>query len=429
MNFIRRTALLATSLALTAGGLVALEPSAGIDDSTSLEETLAFAQANNAAIRAADRRWQAAIQRVPQAKGWPDPRLNYGYFVESVETRVGPQEHRIGVMQPLPWFGKLKAAGDVASSEAAAALAELTSVQLQVAQVVKDVWFELAWLDEARRITGDNIELVRQLEGVAQTRFKAGGSLDGVTKAQVELGKLEDRLASFDDLRRPLQAQLNAVLNRPADAPVPTPSLPSNEEHPLPPISDLYQWQREANPMLRQLGERIVREERAGQLARKQGMPEFGLGLDYIVTGDARMPGVPDSGQDAAIAMFSVNIPLWRGKYRAAVAEAEARRAAAEAALEDQTNELRSRLRMAIYRHRDAERKINLYGATLLPQARSALSVAQQSYETGKGDFLNLIDAQRALLEFELEQQRALANREQALAGIELLVGRNLPQP
>ena len=76
-----------------------------------------------------------------------------------------------------------------------------------------------------------------------------------------------------------------------------------------------------------------------------------------------------------------------------------------------------------------AERKINLYGATLLPQARSALSVAQQSYETGKGDFLNLIDAQRALLEFELEEQRALADREQALALIELLVGRNLSQP
>ena len=326
-------------------------------------------------------------------------------------------------------MGKLKAAGDVASAEAAAALAALTTVQLQVARELKNVWYEIAWLDKARRITSENTQLVRQLEGVAQTKFKAGGSLNGVTKAQVELGKLEDRLASFDDLRRPLQARLNAILNRASDAEIPTPALPTDGIHELPPMGDLYQWQRDANPILKQLGEQITREEHAGRFARKQGMPEFGLGVDYIVTGDARSSGISDSGKDAAIAMFSVNIPLWRGKYKAAVAEAEARRGAAEAALENQTNELRSRLRMAIYKHRDAERKINLYGATLLPQARSAFSVAQQSYETGEGDFLNLIDAQRALLEFELEQQRALANREQALAQIELLVGRNITQP
>ena len=81
---------------------------------------------------------------------------------------------------------------------------------------------------------------------------------------------------------------------------------------------------------------------------------------------------------------------------------------------------------MAIYHHRDAERKAGLYSATLVPQARSALNVARQSYETGAADFLNLIDAQRVLLEFEFEHQRALANREQARARIELLVGRTL---
>lgn len=414
------------TFAVLGGRLLAADLQIEISESTSLGEAILYAQNQNAAVRAADRRWEAAIQRVPQAKGWPDPRLNYGYFVESVETRVGPQEHRIGVMQPFPWFGKLRAAGDVASAEAAAALAYLTAVQLRVVQELKDVWYELAWLEEARRITGDSMELVRQLEGVAQAKFKAGGALDGVTKAQVELGKLQDRLASFDDLRLPLQARLNAILNRSPDALIPTPALPTNGIHELPTANDLYVWQSEANPILEQLGQQILREEHAGRFARKQGMPEFGLGLDYIVTGVASNPGVADSGKDAAIALFSVNIPLWRGKYKAAVAEAVARRDAAEAVLESQTNELRARLRMAIYRHSDAERKINLYGATLLPQARSALNVAQQSYETGKGDFLNLIDAQRALLEFELEEQRALANREQALAEIEMLVGRDI---
>jgi outer membrane protein TolC len=183
----------------------------------------------------------------------------------------------------------------------------------------------------------------------------------------------------------------------------------------------------ELNPMLDQLAHRIRREEHASRLARKAGMPEFGLGVDYIVTGEARMPGVADGGKDAVVAMFTINLPLWRKKYESAVVEAEERRQAAESSRLDRANELAAGLKMAHYRFRDAERKINLYGATLLPQARGAMNVARRNYETGEGQFLDLIDAQRVQLDFELEYQRALVSREQAVAEIELLVG-GLPE-
>lgn len=401
-------------------------PTPELAESASLTDCILYAQEHNPAVRAASQRWQAAIHRVPQAKGWPDPRINYGYFVESVETRVGPQEQRIGVLQPFPWFGKLKAAGDVASANAAAVLAELTAVQLQMTREIKGVWYELAWLGEARRITLENIELVKQLEGVSQARFKAGGDLGAVTKAQVELSKLQDRLSSLEDMRSPLHARFNSLLNRPFDALLPEPTLPPGRTIGIPDEATLLAWQLEANPMLETLARRIEQEEHSARLARKSGMPEFGLGFDYIITGPARVAGIPDSGQDAAIAMFSISVPLWRGKYRAAVDEAEARREAAEATRENQANQLEARLKMALYRFRDAGRKIDLYGTTLLVQARSAFSVAQQNYESGASDFLNLIDSQRALLEIELEYQQALANQQKALAEIEMLVGRNL---
>jgi outer membrane protein TolC len=108
------------------------------------------------------------------------------------------------------------------------------------------------------------------------------------------------------------------------------------------------------------------------------------------------------------------------------VREAQARRDAAESAFKDQANQLAAQLQMALYRFHDAERRVNLYVATLLPQARNAFNVARQSYETGSADFLNLIDAQRILLEFELEHQRTLTKREQARATVEMLVGRSL---
>ena len=39
--------------------------------------------------------------------------LMYGYFLRSVETRVGPQRHRLGISQSFPYPGTLKAAGEV----------------------------------------------------------------------------------------------------------------------------------------------------------------------------------------------------------------------------------------------------------------------------------------------------------------------------
>ena len=43
-----------------------------------------------------------------------------------------------------------------------------------------------------------------------------------------------------------------------------------------------------------------------------------GFSLRYLPTGSAAAPGQADSGQDPLIAAFSVNLPLGKGKYRAA---------------------------------------------------------------------------------------------------------------
>ena len=81
---------------------------------------------------------------------------------------------------------------------------------------------------------------------------------------------------------------------------------------------------------------------------------------------------------------------------------------------------------MVSYRFRDAARKISLFRDTLIPKAKQALKVMQKSYQAGKTEFLSLIDAERLLLEFELSYERAVANRMQRLAEIEMLVGKSV---
>ena len=72
---------------------------------STLEDYLAFAALNNPGLEAAFNRWKAGLERITQVGTLPDPRFNYSYFIREVETRVGPQRHRVGLMQMFPWFG------------------------------------------------------------------------------------------------------------------------------------------------------------------------------------------------------------------------------------------------------------------------------------------------------------------------------------
>ena len=83
-------------------------------------------------------------------------------------------------------------------------------------------------------------------------------------------------------------------------------------------------------------------------------------------------------------------------------------------------------LRMALYRYRDAFRKINLYRETLLPKARQAFQASRKSFETGKSGLMEVIDAERSMLEFELQLEHSFVLKLENVALIEKIVGYDL---
>ena len=58
----------------------------------------------------------------------------------------------------------------------------------------------------------------------------------------------------------------------------------------------------------------------------------------------------------------------------------------------------------------------------LLPRARQSLEVARAAYRSGQVDFLNVIDAERSLLNFQLDEIAAQTQRKIARAELTLLV-------
>ncbi len=398
----------------TAENLPELNKKAGLPD------YLEYAALNNPGLRARFKEWKAALLRVPQVKALPDPKFKYGYLIKKVETRVGPQKQRVGISQKFPWFGTLELKGDVASERAKMKREQYEAEKLKLFYRVKKAYYEYYYLGKALLITEENLELMKNFESIARSKYKVGSA--NVIKAQVELGKLEDRVGKLRDMRAPLSEKLEALLNMDSDKTLPYPSqLP--EINPDLDEEELMKTLEENNPALQKLDFKERKYEKQKKLARKKFYPDFNVGLNYLDTGEARMPGVDDSGKDPVVAMFSINIPVHRKKYKAGVKEAVRLKSSVEKDREDRKNSFRSELQMAVFKVRDARRKIDLYKDTLLVEARQSLEVTQKSFETGKVDFLDLIEAQRTLLEFELSYQRARADLGIGYAGIQKLTG------
>ncbi len=374
-------------------------------------------------LESAYQRWVAATERVPQVGALPDPRLSVGFFANEVETRVGAQQARIGISQRLPWLGALRASESAALGEARAAWVRYKAVELSITRRVVSTLYALHELDESIRITRENLDLLVSFEDSVRARYRVGaGSHPDLVRTQVELGMLDDRITSLESSRSVLVARLNALLDRTHDAPI-----DPVEDLPIPaldaPLDALLELANETNPTLVALGEQVIAQQHRTDAARYAGKPELTVGVETILTDDATNPSIPESGDDPLLLSFSINLPIWREKYDAQVRESIAQRLALSHDLQSARSDLSTRIVQAHFEYTDAQRRVDLYEHTLIPKASESIQSTLASFRTGSGGFTDLLDAQRTLLEFELNTLRARTTQGIASAALNEFVG------
>lgn len=397
-----------------------------LGENPTLSDYLRYAALNNAGLKAAFEQWRMAVEQVPQAQSLPDPKFTYGYFIEEVETRVGPQKNKLDIMQMFPWFGKIEARTDAAASTAKAAQQRYEAAKLKLFFEVKDAYYEYVYLARAIKIAQENLELIKHFEQVALTKYVAAaiGHPD-VIRAQMELAKLEDHLKTLEELQTPIVARLNASLNRQSLEMLP---WPQQQNFKAVEVSreKVISLLKQQNPELKALDFETEAAKYRIDLAKKKFWPDVGVGLGWIDTASAMNPSTPDSGKDPVILMFTMNVPIWRESYKAAELAAKANALRVSQQKTQTENTIISNAERAMYDVEDSNRKTKLYGNVLVPKAEELLGASETAYLAGALDFLSLINAQQKLLEFQLRYERAVANNRQGLARLEMLVGSEL---
>lgn len=394
-----------------------------IDSNTELQEYLKIAAVNNPGLQSAFYDWKAALEQMGSVGALPDPAITFGHFIENVETRVGPQKQKIGLRQMFPWFGTLGNKEDIAFERSNASYKKFQSEFLKVLYRVKSAYYDYYLLGREIEITKENIMLLKFWESIARSKYTVDlKQHPDVIKAHLELGKLEDRLLTLEDMKKPIETRLLTALNIPDTVSLPIPLRIELQEVTASDkgyTNDIIQ----NNPDLDAIKYTIEKEKLAVELAKKSSLPNFTLGLDYIVTGEAANRELDESGKDSWLISVGITLPIWSGKNDAKKNEARARQRSAQYLFEKKENQLITLAERVIFEHDDALRKINLYRDGLVPKAEQSLNAAYIAYQAGKADFLNVLDAQRHLLDFQLMLDRSKTDLAKRKAELDMLTG------
>ena len=384
----------------------------------SLRVALEQALTNNADLRLARAEAAPLSDRPAQEQSLMPPRVEAQVWQWPVTT-IDPREtdmYMFMLEQDFPGRGKRARRVEVARRAIAAADAAVEARRLQVAGAVRQAYARLAL---ARRDVRSAREIAGGLDGLvaaSQTTYAAGGGSQAlVVRAMLAVSRVRERLATLEGDARAAAAQLNTLMGR-----APTQAIGALDEPP----GQIAATARAADDVEvgrhpEVLAARAVVAQAESQVAaaRQERRPDWMVQGGYML-----MPGEAGAWS-ARVGVTWPSAPWTKGRVTAAVAEAEKRRDAAEAALAAVEARLRQAYEEATARVAAAGSRLHALRTAVLPQARHLVDATRVAFESGQGSLADALEAQQMLLEAGLDDARAVHELELARADLDTAAG------
>ena len=406
----------ALSLALAVLGAL---PALGQPTTLSLYDLLAEVEAANPTLRAA-RLDAAALATRSDQVALPDPMLAVTAFPYPILTARGAQRSQWRVEQRLPRWGTLALRRDAADRAAEVAGYEADVLAADLALQIKQAYIALYRVQQTVALVARFQARLDAFAEAAAVRYEVGrGTQGAILQAQVERGRLEERLLALAAQRRTALETLTRLTDRPG--------LRLDSVALAPPrIADadtaLVALARRTRPELRALDAAQAQAEITTALAQRAFYPDFGLSATYFDIADRDAPPTAD-GRDALALGVGVTVPLWRGALRARLDEARLREAQLAARRDALDADIETHVAELVFTAQQERATLDLYRDRLIPQAETAAASLLSAYTTGEAEFLTLLDAERTLFALRTGAEDATARLLAAIAALERAVG------
>lgn len=369
----------------------------------------------NGDLEAAYFDWKAAVQRIEIASAYPNSNVTLGYSYTFSSERMKTFDRMtfsagFDSMENLSFPTKVVQKGKVALDEARASGERFRAAKFDLQRRVLSAWADYTLLAERLRIQHERVSLGRIALGSTRAKVQAGGAPQDLLRAEVALRMAEDATKSTETQLAAARAMLNGMLARDPGAPLgpphamPTPrAIPTDDAALLAAAVD-------QNPELSALAQQVNGRSDALELARLQWIPDIN-------------PSVVFSGSVAQAIGAAIVLPTTIKEIEGGIKEAEAMLRGGEAILRQARRDRAGSFVATLVALRNAERQASLFETTVVPLSDRVLATVHQAYSAGSASYLDMIDAQRTLLDARLVIAEARAMREKRLAELEALMG------
>lgn len=380
-----------------------------------LDQAEARALARNPVLAAAVSASEAAEGEAVQAGLLSNPELSYSR--ENMGNRSltgldGPASVW-QLIQRVELSGARGARRDGARAEAEAAQWRAGGMRASLLAEVRIAWVEVLAAQQRAAFAGELTQLVKSTRDAVAAQVKAG------KVSPVELTRVEVAAAALQ--RREQQARLTLVAARQRLAgaqglaspdfgalPAGLPPL-----RPLPP-QDVFVQELPGHPVLREAEAQSrarAADVRAARAARLPA-PTFSVGQTVF----------EDAGESAWQVGVGLPLPLFdrnQGKTRAAEARLQESRTLQEAA----TQQLRGELEVLYPEVQGLEQQLLTFEQSVLPASDEAFQAVNKGYRYGKFGLLDVLDAQRTLIDTRFDYLDTLTNYHRQRNRLDALMG------
>ena len=368
----------------------------------------------------------AESSRAAMARSWMNPGLSLELMgvPNSFKFNADPATaFEIGVMQRIPFPGKLSRAGAAADARINAAASDLESARQEMAAMVAMNYYDLAALVRIDSLLTWGLALTEEMARAAEAMVAGGmAAQSDIHRARLESENWQLQIINnhndTERARTVLSYAVGAQIDSPEARRYHLPegfagyeSLPATTPEAV-----------DASPSVLSAIALLRAAEAAWERARLDWFPDADLMLKYglkpnlkvaggidPMTGAALSPGTVDQ-RNMISAGATFTLPIFsRGNQRAQIAEMQAMRDAAAARLADARLAKNRELQEIEASWQKNRERAGYIQANIVPRAEALYQTALADYQSGKTPFMELAQARMSLVmaEMELTMSRA----------------------
>jgi outer membrane protein TolC len=353
----------------------------------------------------------------------PDPVLRVGinnFPIESGDFATEGMTHAaIGLRQAFPPAGSRTSLARQYRELANATSASAETRARDVLLATRSAWLDVYYLEHARELVLESRPLFAELATISRSLYAVGRrSQQDVIRAELELSRLDDRLIDIERQQAGARAALSEWIGDAALRPV-ADKLPAWST-----VADLGTLEAalREHPALAAAAARVEAQNSGVSLAETRAKPGWAVELGYSYREGLLPDGSPRS--DFVSLNVSIDLPYFRKTaVDSSLTAALHDRSAARAEGVRLERSLRSRLAAEHSRWRDVNRRLALYEARILEQARAQATASLNAYQSEKGDFAEVMRAYIDDLNTRIDYIRLTVERAKSYAALASLGG------